>query len=507
MLPDAPLPEPLPWINAAPNAPYFVDDTGRPWTPIGQNDAITWPELAGLFRRRDLAAVDDYLVLLQQHGVTCLRLMLEYAQSDYRHLERPVGKFQPNMVRLWDDLLAMCARRGLRVLLTPFDTFWMWQHWTRHPYSRQRGGPCADRSQMLLCRDTREVIKARWRFVTERWGGSGVVFAWDLWNEIHPAYAGDSTAVFQEFIAEIGSYVREVEQAVHGRSHLQTVSVFGPILSDEPQAATAIYRHPLLDFANLHIYASDTIDAPRNTVEPAVVMGQIVAEALGEIRDGRPFFDSEHGPIHAFKDHRVTLPEAFDDEYFRHLQWAHFAAGGAGGGMRWPNRHPHQLTSGMRLAQRNLADFLPLIDWLTFQRQNWNDKVSVSGDAAIPFACGSGDQALIWLLRRDQIGSDGRVRPDTPPISLTLRLPPMQPGRYRVTPWDTRHGALPELPEFEQSDSEPAVLQLPPFVTDMALAVRLTHSRASGPGLHISRRAVNSRSSSMTNRRSSTCSE
>ena len=29
------------------------------------------------------------------------------------------------------------------------------------------------------------------------------------------------------------------------------------------------------------------------------------------------------------------------------MSWAHLASGGAGGGMRWPNRHPHVLTSGM----------------------------------------------------------------------------------------------------------------------------------------------------------------
>ena len=31
----------LPWISVAPGAPYFLDETGADWTPIGQNDAIT----------------------------------------------------------------------------------------------------------------------------------------------------------------------------------------------------------------------------------------------------------------------------------------------------------------------------------------------------------------------------------------------------------------------------------------------------------------------------------
>ena len=48
----------LPWIEVARGAPYFVTETGEPWTPIGQNDSISWIELKGLFRRRDLPAVE-----------------------------------------------------------------------------------------------------------------------------------------------------------------------------------------------------------------------------------------------------------------------------------------------------------------------------------------------------------------------------------------------------------------------------------------------------------------
>ncbi|WP_375404646.1 hypothetical protein, partial [uncultured Sphingomonas sp.] len=69
-------PATLPWIDVAPNAPYFVDEHGRPWTPVGQNDAISWVELDGLFRRRDLPAVERHLEYLKAHGVACLRLMI-----------------------------------------------------------------------------------------------------------------------------------------------------------------------------------------------------------------------------------------------------------------------------------------------------------------------------------------------------------------------------------------------------------------------------------------------
>ena len=119
----------FPWIEVARGAPYFVTEEGVPWTPVGQNDAVTWPDLRGLFRRRDTAAVERYLGMLAAHGVTCLRLMLEYCQRESRYLEQPAGRFKPNMIQLWDDLLGGCERHGLRVLLTPFDTFWLWQRW------------------------------------------------------------------------------------------------------------------------------------------------------------------------------------------------------------------------------------------------------------------------------------------------------------------------------------------------------------------------------------------
>ncbi|WP_292496125.1 hypothetical protein, partial [Mesorhizobium sp.] len=349
---------------------YFATEDGEPWMPIGQNDAISWPELNGLFRRKDIAGVEAHLRWLRQSGVTCLRLMLEYAQVRHRYFERPLGRFVPAMVRLWDDLFRLCEKHGLRILLTPFDTFWQWRHWRHHPYNQRNGGALDQPSRFLVCTATRRAIKARLEFAVRRWGGSGALFAWDLWNEIHPEQAEGSADDFGDFIHDLGAFVRRLEISLYGRSHPQTVSLFGPELRWRAHMPLRepIFRHPDLDFASLHIYEEGTIDHPSDTVAPALGLGRIVGEALAETRDGRPFLDSEHGPIHTFKDKKITLPEPFDDEYFRHMQWAHLAAGGAGGGMRWPNRTPHVLTPGMRRAQRSLAGFLPLIDWRRFRR-------------------------------------------------------------------------------------------------------------------------------------------
>ncbi|HEX8388738.1 MAG TPA: hypothetical protein VF636_06950 [Sphingomonas sp.] len=461
----------LPWIGVAPGAPYFVDEDGRPFTPIGQNDAISWVEFEGLFRRRDLPAVERHLAYLIDHGVNTLRLMVEYAQVRHRYFERPAGVFPPNMVQLWDDLFALCERAGMRILWTPVDTFWMWLHWRHHPWNRAMGGPLRHPSELLTCPETRVAIKRRLSFMVERWGGSGALFAWDLWNEIHPAQAGDSADCFPEFIADLSHHVRDLETRLYGRSHPQTVSLFGPELWWRPELPLPepIFRHPDLDFASIHIYRERSIDDPKNTVAPAVAMGKVVRDCLHEITDARPFLDTEHGPIHSFKDKKKTLPAPFDDECFRHTAWAHLASGGAGGGMRWPNRRPHTLTPGMREAQRAMAGFLPLIDWTRFRRRNLSGAVGATHFHR--FACGDDAQALVWLLRRRALGPDGRIRADVEPVAPTVSVPGLEAGRYRITGWDTAAGRVVE--ELTADARDGALRFTPaPIGPDRAFAIR-----------------------------------
>jgi hypothetical protein len=431
---------PLPWIQVSDRSSYFVDTAGKAWTPIGHNDAISWPVLAGLFRRRDLPAVERHLAELVAQGVTCLRLMLEYAQVRHRYIERPAGRFVPDMVRLWDDLFALCERVGMRILLTPVDTFWTWLHWRHHPWNRAHGGPCSHPSDLLVCRETRKAIKARLEFAVRRWGGSGALFAWDLWNEIHPAQARDSADNFDEFIHDLSHHVRALELDLYGRSHPQTVSLFGPELTLKPamDLRGPIFRHPDLDFATIHIYETGTIDDPADTIAPALAMGRIVRGCLNEVRDHRPFLDTEHGPIHSFKDKHRTLSEPFDDEYFRHMSWAHLASGGAGGGMRWPNRHPHVLTAGMHRAQAAMAAFLPLVDWTRFKPRNLNDEACAPGFHT--FACADDAQAVAWLLRSDIRDAGGMMPRDTVPRTASLTLPAAQGRAWRFSFFDTVQG-------------------------------------------------------------------
>ncbi len=463
---------PLPWIRVAEGAPYFITETGEAWTPIGQNDGVGWVDLEGLFRRRDSRAVETYLADLRANGVTCLRLMLEDSQVRHRYLEKPVGQFVPNMVALWDDLFALCERARLRILLTPFDTFWAWMHWRHHPYNSRNGGVVDKPSRWLSDERFRAAIKNRLSFAVRRWGGTGALFAWDLWNEIHPAHGEDSAEGFDGFIHDLSQHVRALELKLYGRSHPQTVSVFGPELAWKPDMDIAgpVFRHPALDFATIHIYEKGTIDHPRDTVAPALAMGRIVRESLAAIADDRPFLDTEHGPIHGFNDRKITLPDGFDDEYFRHMQWAHLASGGAGGGMRWPYRHPHRLTPGMRIAQRAMAGFCDLVDWSSFRRRPLDVAVASHGIAV--FACGDGRQAVLWCLRQDTLGRDGRVRREVAAVAPVLTLPCFGDERFAIVFWDTSTGTVVSRAEVPVRAGATLSLALPDLRADLAILVK-----------------------------------
>ncbi len=233
-----------------------------------------------------------------------------------------------------------------------------------------------------------------------------------------------------------------------------------------------MFAHPALDVASSHLYETGTIDHPRDTLAPALAAGRLVREALAEAPPGRPYFDSEHGPIHTFKDRRRTLPEPFDDAYFRRIQWAHLAAGGAGGGMRWPNRHPHTLTHGMRAAQRALADFLPLLDWTRFQRRNLNTEVELSDAAWSAVACGDERQAVAFVLAADGLTPRGAHHRVAVPAEVTLSLPGLGAGRYAVTVWDTTAGAPLDAWEQAHDGAGPFDVRLRPPSPEAAVAVR-----------------------------------
>src|SRR5688572_1099861 len=107
------------YISVAENGRYFVDEDGKGFLVIGQNDAISWPGLSSLVNQVSPEATENCIIDLREHGITVSRVMIEYAQQPHTLFENPVGTFSPEMVQFWDDFIALAEKHGLYLLLTP----------------------------------------------------------------------------------------------------------------------------------------------------------------------------------------------------------------------------------------------------------------------------------------------------------------------------------------------------------------------------------------------------
>lgn len=516
----------MPHVQVAPGGRYFMTEDGKPFLAIGHNDAMPWVTLHSLHREENTGKVEAYIKMLVEHGVTVLRIMLEYSENPDWFFEDREGRPVPDSVLYWDDLIGLCERYGLRLLVQFWDTFFMSRRWDQHPYSAPGSGFDGPGS-FCTSPTAMEAEKRRIRFFINRWGNSPAIFAYDLLNEIHP-YWGGTPEEQSVWVAEIAQFTRQYEMERWGKRHLMTVSLFGA--KPDPGYSNLIWRHPDLDFASTHVYELGLVDDPDNTIDCALVMRDAVRLAFSEITDIRPYTDSESGPIHLFMDLQLQLTEPFEAEYYHNMSWAHLATGGAGSGLRWPFRDPHCLTQGMHEVQRGMSQVVrsTALNWLQFSPRPFEETLRVENHAGsvgsvqepplpvLPFGCSDGRQALVWLLRDSRSVSNEwsgamhiAIRPPGSPAELEtpasiesfpataharaisvapadLLMPPLQPGHYVAEFWETYSGEKTGELHFpvDEAASTPDAqshirLSLPSFGSDLAITISPAHDRVS----------------------------
>jgi hypothetical protein len=446
-------------ISVAPNGRYFVDEAGQGFVVIGQNDAISWPGLNTLFDGSAPEQTEAYVRDLRAHGVTVSRIMIEYAQQPESLLENPVGQFSEQVVAFWDAFIPMAEAHGLYLLLTPYDTFWQSDRWESYPYNSTMGGPCETRSEWLTGRDCIEAQKNRWRFIIDRWGGSPNIFAWDIMNEVE-LWWGNSNDEIAAYVDEMAAFVRAYETERWGRSRMLTVSSAAP--TPDGALGQIIYNHPALDFANTHLYIGD-INDPSDPYLPGAMMSGGVALSLERLREPRPYFDSESGPINDW----IVNPR-FDQEYHNNMSWAHLAACGAGTGMRWPYTNPHVILPELRDNLLAVARFAATIDWAAFASENMTRSILVSDRNILRAGCSDGEMGIVWMAA-DRRTSEVQLPGNTLTISQIFA-----DGEYLVEYWDTYSGEVLETTVTSAVDDAMTIV-IPEFdqdVRSLALMIR-----------------------------------
>jgi hypothetical protein len=154
----------------------------------------------------------------------------------------------------------------------------------------------------------------------------------------------------------------------------------------------------------------------------------------------RPYFDSEDGPID-----NNPLPEAFDNEYYHNMIWAHLASGGAGSNLRWPFRLPTDVpfmrggpTDGMFDSDLAMSQIIKNIKWSKFASANIDSNVTVTNTGwhtVIKMACGDTYTALVFVLQ-DWRDSGGNIS------GAILNVAGMQAGTYLVKCFEPYSGNL-----------------------------------------------------------------
>lgn len=441
----------------AANGRAFVFPNGETTVAIGENDGYPWPGLYDLWKKGNRAATDNYVATLRSRGVNVMRIMLEAAGQPSELLENPLGTYSPTVLAFWDQFFQICEQRGMTVLLTPWDTFWMNQPWSANPYNAANGGPCATQAQFITSPAARQWQKARFKFMIDRWGNSPAIFAYDLLNEFDIWWEPATPAQRANWVNEMATFVRNYEFGKWGKAHMLTASSAAG--SPTGIIADVVYRHPMFEFANSHQYYPNVKD-PKDIISPALDVNAGIKYSLSQIQDGRPYTDSESGPIAEWQ-----TDQAFDDLYMRCMAWAHLSSGGAGSGMRWPYRNPHYLSDGMRLALRAMSFVVKDLDWSTFRPKNVDGRLTTGQAGLVMMGSADADQAIVWAIQ------DVRRQPAQNLSGASLKFAGLTPGYYRVSCWNPANGARTQV-QILRAEGGPMSIPLPNFTLDAAVTLR-----------------------------------
>ncbi len=379
--------------------------------------------------------------------------------------------YYPASIKFWDDLISYVTDHtaNIYLMLTPWDPYFSFRnehgHWDHSIYRSANGGYCNNKIDFF--NDPRMVNYeiTHYKYIINRWGNSPRIFAWELLNEAENQqfWPGVDAVILQNWISQVLQPLKNYEYSLYGKNHLWTISSAkaGP----DGDLGDVFFRSPDFDFSTTHFYtccSSDPISCNylpcrisspgSDYIGPALNVECGMKNALNQISDNRPFFESESGPIA-----QNIEDESLDVEYHHNMIWAHFASGGSGSGLRW--LHRANLCDGFLNNYKALQDLAQYIDWTNFISSNYSDYISASNydeNQLHVMSCSDGNQAIVWLLKDSSVSQ---------PIQAQILCSHFEPREHQIqwfNDWDGSPIGVPtqipqnsefsiESPEFEKS--------------------------------------------------------
>lgn len=430
------------FIRVDPKHPqYFSFDSGRFYYPIGQN--VAWLPFQDY---------DRYFAQMASHGENWARIWM--TNWSFGIEWKPMGQFQGlgayNLERAQklDELLELADSYGLYLQLV-FDFHGAYSskvnpEWSNNPYNVINGGFLTSPEEFFTHPEAKALYKKRLRYIIARWGASPHVMAWEFFNEVSFTDNFNERTI-NDWHQEMASYVKQLD----AYQHLTTTSYGGDAIGD-------VYRLPVIDFSQYHIYAQNVVkQLPRiNTKLSQYNKPYFIGEFGSDAANGGDDMDKSGVFLHAGL-------------------WSQFMQPASGNAMPWwwdshiePNKLYYHFAGLARFAQgvdRRQHAFVPFAQKL---------RMSV-GDQSYDFelmGLQSSELSMFWLC--DALGMRPKGRPQQLAYEeVKIALPGFKDQLYDLEFWDTYRGKVIRRAKLEP-DGGRLAFELPRFSNDIAFKIR-----------------------------------
>jgi hypothetical protein len=409
------------------NPRYFQFSSGKTYFPVGHN--VCWGSEDKLSYD-----YDKYFRRMGQAGENYTRVWM--CSWDTGIEGRQLDSYRLDSAWRLDHIFDLAAQRGIYVKLC-LDN----EHDYTNPAKRklfgiwkQNGGPCESVIDLFTLPEARAAYKRRLDYIIARWGYSPHLMAWELWNEMNYIASTEPGArdILVKWTEEMAGYLKKHDPY----DHMVTTSLGLLTVWDE------VWKLPCIDFSQLHVYLPQPNSADEPWERSAVAA---VLRAGARLRHfGKPYHVSEFGYLDLHEINRTNEKDS-GGVHLHNAIWASLLSGAAATpSIWWWRDYVHEKNLYVHYA--SAAGFMADIDpadkaWIRVAARK-PDKTRVIGmvkhDAAALWVQRTGNN---WYRRVQQ------EKPAQPLETVKLRIPNLEPGKYRVTWWDTSAGKITSYPQ------------------------------------------------------------
>jgi len=474
-------------VFPAPGGRYFLREDGANLIPVGHHLLLQDAATRYLFPGKvwtgsvlwdfssdagALSIMTSYLDTLKSNGITVMRVFLEdfslnvpnsgnFNESNGAYwIEFPKGTYNINMGTFLKELLKLCAERGIYLLISPFDTYYYDDYFSRTAWASANGGPLGSIDEFFLSESALEMAKARWKWVIDQIRASGyedAVMGYEILNEWDST---EWTVADSDWNVDAKIRVAFIEKlAAHIKTLDDTRMIFSSTTALDPRGALADfgYYSNLIDASLPHLYFPGNREPWNN---PAFYMDTAVfkeqSRAISWFTTNqlhhKPVLNGEWGPSDGWMPDPSTpsyfsdFQEADDEMISTRLWFSELASGAAGpgirmqGGVRAFSNNLH-LSDNMHGTQKTISAFVenasktPIFDFTDFNSRFMGKDLVISGTTASVNAtgCTDGKKGLIYLSNDKNITSVSIIS------NATLTINNMHPDndKIKVEFWKT----------------------------------------------------------------------